>query len=293
MSAPESLTRIVALTAELTLRERSGAPWITIGELAKSFGVTPKQIERDLQTLTLLGESADSDWLLSLRIIQDGDRVSLVSNGPFQRPIRFTPEELLAVQMALVAEGHVELAARVGGEARDARREARVEGSIADTVSEAITRRNRVRCRYAAERRGEPTDRTIQPHQAVEYRNRVYIVAWCEKSNAWRRFRLDRILEAKHDGAFEPREDFTPLRATAEVFLAGQVEEVSVLFRDGAARWARERYPGSEVAADGSVLVRFKVANPDWLVRLVLEIGSDAEVIEPEDYRHAMRLAVA
>ena len=292
MSAAEPLTRIVAMVAELTLREQSGAPWMTRADLAQSLGVSVTQVGRDLETLTLLGDGADSDWLLSLRVLLEGDKVAIMSNGPFQRPLRLTPVELLAVQMALVGEGEVPLAAKMGGAASAALPDRpRPSPTLADRVGEAITGQRRLRCRYAGDRRGEPTERTIQPHQAVEYRNYVYVVAWCERSNGWRRFRLDRILQAEHDGTFEPRADFTPLRATSEVFQAGQVEEVVVRYRDGAARWARERYPSARVE-DDRVAVRFKVANPEWLIRMVLEVGDDAEVVEPEDYRHAMQVAV-
>ena len=294
MSASGTLTRIVAMVAELSLRERSNAPWMTRAELAESLGVSIKQVLQDLDVLTLLGNSAESDWLLSLRVMVADDKVAISSSGPFQRPLRLTPEELLAVQMALIGEGQVELAARLGGAATATRPSpAASQLSIADQVSEAITGQRRLRCRYAGDRRGEPTDRTIQPHQAVEYRNHTYIVAWCERSNGWRRFRLDRILQAEHDGTFEPRLDFTPLRATAQVFQAASVEEVVVHYRGGAARWARERFPSSEIGEDQRVVVRYNVANPDWLVRMVLEVGDDAEVVEPEDYRRAIRLAVA
>ena len=294
MSASEALTRIVSMVAQLTLRERSGAAWMTRAELARSLGVSPKQVAQDLETLTLLGDGADSEWLLSLRVMLEDDKVSITSSGPFQRPLRLTPVELLAVQMALVGEGHVELAARLGGAASaGSTAHSAKPASIADRVGDAIARQGRLRCRYAGDRRGEPSERTIQPHQAVEYRNRTYIVAWCERSNGWRRFRLDRVLQAEHDGDFEPRADFTPLRTTDEVFQARQVEEVVVRYRDGAARWARERFPSCEVASDGGALVRFKVANPDWLVRMVLEVGEEAEVMAPEDYRRAMTFAVA
>jgi proteasome accessory factor C len=295
MSASETLTRIVAMVAELTLRERSDAPWMTRAELAQALGVSTKQVDRDLRTLTLLGDGADSEWLLSLRVLLEGDKVSIMSNGPFQRPLRLTPVELLAVQMALVGEGQAELATRLGGVATaNASATASTRPpSIASQVSDAITGQRRLRCRYAGDRRGDPTDRIIQPHQAVEYRNHVYVVAWCERSDGWRRFRLDRILQAEHHGTFEPRADFVPVKATDEVFQAPRVEAVLVRYRDGAARWARERYPSSETTKDERVSVRFNVANPEWLVRMVLEVGDEAEVVEPEDYRHAIRLAVA
>ena len=43
---------------------------------------------------------------------------------------------------------------------------------------------------------GEPSRRTIEPHQLVQAGRAWYLVAWCEKSKATRRFRVERILEA-------------------------------------------------------------------------------------------------
>ena len=56
--------------------------------------------------------------------------------------------------------------------------------------------------------------------------------------------------------------------------------------------WLKERYPGGREENDGRYLVTFKVADPAWLVREVLQYGVEAEVLEPEGMREAVRRAV-
>lgn len=104
MTAAEQLNRIVQLVAELTRREREARPPATLRELAARFGTTVAQIQSDIRTLTLLGDDPNADWLLSLRVSQEGETVRLSSAGPFRRPIRFTPDELLALKVGLATE---------------------------------------------------------------------------------------------------------------------------------------------------------------------------------------------
>ena len=72
------------------------------GGLAAEYGTTPSEINADIRTLTLLGETSESDWLLSLNV-EEGDRLAL-SGGPYRRPIRFTPDEVLAMQVGMLVE---------------------------------------------------------------------------------------------------------------------------------------------------------------------------------------------
>jgi predicted DNA-binding transcriptional regulator YafY len=53
------------------------------------------------------------------------------------------------------------------------------------------------------------------------------------------------------------------------------------------ARWIREKGPVEE-CDDGSVVVRHRVADPDWAVRHVLQYGADAEILEPEACRKSI-----
>ena len=54
------------------------------------------------------------------------------------------------------------------------------------------------------------------------------------------------------------------------------------------ARWIQEREQGT-TDADGSFVVEHALADLDWAVRHVLQYGPEAEVLEPEEARVAVR----
>jgi predicted DNA-binding transcriptional regulator YafY len=301
-AAQARLARIVSLVAELTRAEHQGAEPPRIEELAQSFGVSPQDIALDIRTLTLLGEHADAEWLLSLGVWQQEDRVAITSSGPFRRPIRLTPDEMLAVQVALAMDPEGLAIARKLAPlmTMTAPRPALAAASTAtdryQMIVDAIAARFEVELLYAGE--GERAGRrwVIQPHQLVGWRGRTYIIAWCDAVADWRHFRLDRIIDALvRRKRFAPQADFRPVTDPAALFHPADAtaDRVRVRFSADVSRWVRERYPQGEPQADGAVIVSFTASSMDWLVRRVLEYGPDAEVIEPEAYREAVRRAVA
>lgn len=299
MTAAERFSRIVSLVAELTRSERAGDDAPSLRELAIYHGVSERDITGDLVTLTVLGETSDADWLLSLRIWQQEDRVSISSQGPFRRPVRLSPEEMLAVQMALALDpGGAGLAARLAslwsGEQTGAASAVHAEAPLA-LVRRAVREHVALEIDYAGETDREVRTRIIHPHQVAESGVRTYIVAWAADLGAWRHFRLDRIVAARMiDFHFEPRPDFAPMAQPRDAFRPhGSTERVTVRFRAEVAPWVTEFYTSHERQADGSVLVHFEASSADWLVRRVLEFGPDAEVLSPAKYRDAVVKAVA
>jgi proteasome accessory factor C len=304
-TAAARLSRIVSLVAESSRRERQGEETPTVEALAAAFGVTPADIVQDLRTLTLLGDHADADWLLSLTVWQQGRRIAISSAGPFRRPIRLSPEELLALKLALISDPKGKALLDKLGPLLPANPPApnppalAIASPVADRQSEireAIASHREMELLYTGEgeRIGQPW--LIQPHQLVSWRARTYLIAWCPALGAWRTFRLERIIDALiADRTFEPRPDFQPVSDPAQLFRRDDtaLDAVRVRCVGAAARWARERYPDAQPQADGSVLVTFQASSTDWLVRRVLEFGPEAEVLEPPAYRQAMRRAVA
>ena len=301
MSAAEQFARIVSLVAELSRRERRGEDAPAIHDLAERHHVTDRVIADDIRALTVLGDRAhEADWLLSIRIWQQEDRVSITSEGPFRRPVRLSPEEALAVQMALALDPEgAALASRLAnlweGASPGAPGGVKRSDSPADLVRTAIRDNAVLEIEYTGEARREVLTRRIQPHQMAESGIRTYVVAWAEDVGAWRHFRLDRILSATMtDKRFEPRADFEPMEKPRDAFRPqGATERVSVRFAPDAAPWVAEFYAGHESLPDGSVLVHFDASSPEWLVRRVLEFGADAEVVKPAHYRTAVAKAVA
>ena len=306
-TASTQLNRIVTLVAELSRREAAGAPALTLSDVATGQGTTTDQVQRDVRALTQASDEPDSEWLQSLSIWQEGDRLSVSSRGPFRRPIRFTGDELLAIQVGLATEEGEECAlsrdlaevVRVGTPASRAFGVGLVAGAgeaaVADLARRAMDERRVLSILYAGERDPAGTARSIEPHQVVFAEGRAYIVAWCRKSAGWRHFRADRVIDALLERSpFQPRADFVPFGEGEAVFRAepDAVVEVTVKFSPEIARWLEERHPDAKRQTDGTAVVTFRVADPAWLVRHVLQYGPDAEVLAPAEYREAVRRAV-
>lgn len=297
MNSAEQLNRVVQLVSELTRRDREGSPGAELRDLAARFGVTPSQIQADVRALTHLSDSAGSDWLLSLRVSQEGSTVSVNSGGAFQRPLRLTRDELMAVQIGLagVAE-RSQLADRLRPLLRPAGPDliALPDGNhgVLQQALAAIRDGYRLRLRYVRLGSPNPSERVVHPYEVVGREGHHYLVAWCELAAGWRFFRLDRVLELTIlPEPFSRRDDFVPRE---EVFEEppGGVDSVQVRFGPAVSRWIREQHPDAVTEPDGAVTVTYRVADPDWLVRHVLQYGEEAVVVAPDSYRELMRRAL-
>lgn len=299
MSAPAQFTRIVSLVAELTRAEREGIAPPSLAALAERHGVTERAIKGDIAALTGLGDRVEADWLLSLNVALQGDRVSIRSGGPYRRPIRLSPDERLALQVALALEPDgAGLASRLA-ELWAGRSTTSQAGSDAETTAGRLTRAA-AECRevtidYVRDGEREARPRRVEPHQVAQARGHTYIIGFDVGAIAWRHYRVDRVHSVQEtDRTFERRGDFTPVTTPEDVFRTSEpLDVVTIRFASGAAHWVTEHYIDHEVAADGSVLVRLHTTSPAWLVRTVLEHGGDAEVLDPPEYRDAVKAAVA
>lgn len=293
----------MTLVAELSRRARAGEPAATVAQLAAEFRVTPDQIRRDVRMLTDAHDEPDGDWLSSVTVIHEGDTLEIVSAGPFQRPIRLTAEELMAIQIGLAGEGDgaVALSAELGSLV-DAGTEPPVhvapgagetEQQVVHLALDAIDTRRLLALRYAGERDRAGSNRVVEPHDVVYANGRHYVIAWCRAASGWRHFRADRVLDAALErGHFTWRDDRRAPTGPGDVFrVVDEPDEVTVRFAAGIARWLAERHPDARRQPDGSVLVTFRVSEPRWLVRHVLHYGPEAEVMEPPEYRDMLRRA--
>jgi predicted DNA-binding transcriptional regulator YafY len=306
-TASTQLNRIVTVVAELSRLDAAGKRAPALGEVAARHGTTPEQLRRDLRTLTEVGGDSEADWLESLSVWQQGDRISVASRGPFRRPLRFTSDELLAVQIGLATENakRSALSAQLAGALHVGEENVLPyhvasavgagEAQVVDLAREALEERRVLSILYTGERDRAGTARQVEPHQIVCAGERYYVVAWCRKSEGWREFRADRVLDAALENeVFQPRADFVPLGEGESPFRApaDALDEVRVRFSPDIARWLEERYPDAERQADGSVVVTYCVADPSWFVRHILQYGPDAEVLSPAEYREAVWRAV-
>jgi proteasome accessory factor C len=229
--------------------------------------------------------------------VEDG-RVWIRYADWFDRPLRLTPEEGLALVAAGAALQAVPGAEADGPLARGLRKLADVlgidpEGAVEVTLGavsegvlaalrDAVATRRQVEIDYYVYGRDERTRRVVDPYAVFAAEGEWYLTAWCHLAQAERRFRVDRIrslelLDRTFDGpqaapvpeVFEPRED----------------DPRVVLELTPRARWVAEQYPmeAVEELAGGQVRVTLVVGETAWLERLLLRLGPEGQVISGAD----------
>ena len=301
--AGDLLSRLGRLVALLSRRADKGGSPVSLGRLAHLLEVKPRQILSDIRVLAESTDDPEGTWLASLTIVQQADKVEIASRSAYHRPIRFTAEELLALQVALVTEHGTLPAAlhELAALAEEPVVHALAPGPGEEAVVTSLARRalgeqRCLRILYAGEGAESARPRTIEIHDLVYVEGAFHLVAWCREATGWRRFRADRVVDIELLAeVFTPRADAPRIEHTRDLYRApvDGVAEVTVRFVPAVARWIAERYPDGEPWLDGSYVVRFKSASVDWALRLVLQYGPAAEILAPSAYREAIRRAVA
>jgi proteasome accessory factor C len=300
--AHTQIQRIVGLVAWMSQRD-SDTP-VSYAAVARHLGVTEATLESDVEVLFALTDHY-KDWLASLSVAITARGLNLASRGAFRRPFRLSRDEALALVVGLsgTAAGKA-LAAKLGAsfalpEPDDVDREWAVGPTagmgLAQTLGiarQARDERRRADLFYCGSD-GEPSRRRVDIHQIVQRGGAWYLVAWCEHAGAGRRFRADRVLEITvTDEPFMPRTELKRVRLPADLLDADGAQQATVAFSPRIARWMQEKYPMGQPQSDGRFVVLWPVADPQWLVREVLQYGAEAEVLGPPALREYVRAAI-
>jgi proteasome accessory factor C len=158
------------------------------------------------------------------------------------------------------------------------------------TLKDAFARGRRVHLRYYVATRDEATERDVDIMRILNLDSQWYVEGYCHRAVDVRLFRLDRIEDVTVldvDGT--PPPGATP-RDLDDVFVPGENDLTVVLEASRWAAWIADYYPneGVERRADGSLRLTLKVADPALVRRLVLRLGGEARVVEPQELADAV-----
>lgn len=147
---------------------------------------------------------------------------------------------------------------------------------------------------YLKPRDHAPAQRTIAPHRLIYAYGLWYVLARDMIRDALRFFRMDRILDARllETPAPAPPRDIDQQLERGVPYSASDDIEVTVRYSPRIARWIAER-TSRPLEQDGTTVVQHRVADPNWIVRHVLQYGGEAVVEEPEEARQWLVEAVA
>ncbi len=162
----------------------------------------------------------------------------------------------------------------------------------------ALVRRQVVEIEYEALSSHHHTNRQVEPIGLFYYSWHWHLIAWCRVREAYRDFRLDRILSVSPQA-----EQFTRRsRLTLKEYLdqrpgRDELQEVELLFGPEAARFVGEqRYMFGfidEEPQHNGVKMRFLTPMPDYMARWLLQYTNDVEIIIGDSIREAMQKLTA
>ncbi|CAN5847559.1 hypothetical protein BH20ACT4_BH20ACT4_10060 [soil metagenome] len=278
-------------------------PWliergeVPLDEVAQRFHLSPQDVESDIAWVSMCGLPPYVDEMIDVFV--DEGMVYMGVPRVFTRPLRLTAPEGFALltagraAMALpgadqhgsLGRGLAKLAAALGDDAGtvvvDLQRPA-----IADDLTDAVRRVERLELVYWSAARDEVTERVVTPRRLFADRGHWYLAADDRRTGESRTFRLDRIESYRRLGEFD---DPVEQSAAGEWFSDASIARATMCLRPGAF-WVTERYPlddvfETDIGGQRVRIVRLAVSDERWLARLMVRLGPDAAVIDPVEWR--------
>jgi predicted DNA-binding transcriptional regulator YafY len=286
------LRRLLAILAWL-----SQVADASIDEVAARFDLSPEALVAELEMAACCGVPPYTPDQL-MEIIVTDTSVSVLPGTALARPRRLTPAEgvaLAASARALIAvpgsdpEGSLsraltKLDQALGGERVGVELDT---PAMLETVRAAIEERRLLDISYYSASSDRVSERRVDPIRLFATEGHWYVDAWCETAGDTRRFRVDRIGTAELVGPSERTEPEIAGPPTDVAYVPGPDDRRVLLSIDPAVAWQIESIPvaGPPRTVEGRLEVEVFVGGEAWLARLLLALGPDARVLEPEDDR--------
>jgi predicted DNA-binding transcriptional regulator YafY len=304
--AAVQLRRLLAVIPHLADGEEH-----SLADVAGEIGTDAETVLRDLRAISVRFDEPGG-FVEGVQIFIESDAVSLLTNH-FHRPMRLTRGELGTLELGLAMlklerppEEHATIdrarerlrAALAGlpadegdGLRRAANTAAAGDARILSRLRHAVRERAKARLTYRAATDAESTERVVRPYGLVAARGAWFAIAYCERAEGLRVFRVDRIGKVDVEPeTFEADQDFSldELIRDGRVFSGSPAATLRVRYAPRIARWIAER---EHVTPDenGAVIVEHPLADEDWAVRHVLQYGPDVDILEPESVRVGIR----
>lgn len=283
-------------------------PGIRIADAAADLGVSEEQLRDDLELLWVCGLPGYGPGDL-IDMVFEGDRVTITYDAGIDRPLRLTPDEALALVVALRMLAETPGVADRGAIDRALATIERAAGEPAPVavgvppanadrlaeVREAVAGGRALEITYYSATRDRITHRVVDPMRVMMVAGHGYLEAWCRRAGEVRRFRVDRIdaLTVRDEPAAPPPQA-RPAPIVNGIFQPGAELPLVTLRVGRGARWIAEYYPCEQVDDNGERwLVSLRVTDLAWARRLVLGLGPEVTVVAPPALVDAVRVHAA
>ena len=273
-------------------------PWMvanngaSLHEVATQFDITDKYALELISQLVVTGPSQDGGGLVDIDF-EDADSIYVSDAKSLDRPIKLTSLEATTLLGGLhYLEQFPSLASSeiVAGlitkiqsllpslESPISVIAAPIHDAIYEVLASSIQNKRAVQISYGALSKEDISERLVDPVQLYVRDDFTYLQAWCRRSQAWRNFRLDRIMAAvQSENVLEVPDDIVETQETREYLAVieldkayyGQLDQVDIItFKES--MWH-------------AVEVQLKVYSRDWLISMILASGGRMRATGPPD----------
>ena len=297
MTIPKTAKRLNRILAMLPWV--IGHPGTTVEEVSDRFGYTHKELLADLDLVFVCGLPGYGPGDLMEAYVED-DKVVVDLADYFSRPLRLSPAEalgLLAAAMALASTGQAppaleraleKLAAVILPDASDALVvELGAEPDVLDVLRQAAGDHVVVNISYMALGTNEMSNRDVEPWTVFSSLGNWYLSGFCRLKAGERIFRVDRIREVETvDATFVPPDE---VPEPVVRFTPSEDDTYATISLGRRARWVAEYYPVEIIEdAPDALIVRFAASDPLVAARLLVRLGSSAQLLEGEEVETAV-----
>jgi len=178
----------------------------------------------------------------------------------------------------------------------------RVDAAIFSAVLLALSHDRQLAITYSSGYTDETTQRTVDPLHLLLYMGNWHLIAYCRQRRGIRDFLLSRmrgaeVLAAKAESRVTPQEIKDRIEKRYGIFFDGPEYRIVLRFDARSARHVRDQvwFPGqvTENQGDGSLILKFPVADFREILRDLLPFAADVEVLEPPELRQLIAATIA
>lgn len=304
----ERLARLLTLVPWLSARQG-----ITLPEAADHFDISVEQLTRDLWQLVVCGlPGYGPDQLVDIDFWDD-DRIWVQDAQTLSAPLRLTPEEGAALSIALRLISQIpgleyredidvliaKLDEACGATTDFVQLSPQTNREFRDIIQSAFEANVKITMTYSSGS-DEVTERQVTPIRVFVVDDFMYLEGYCERAEARRIFRLDRILSlavTNEPTTQTPQElDHEPDTSSPETGGLGRFDgwidiqdsttdmPRALVHVNPESAWVAEE-PWVEVISNEPLTISVPYFTDDWLLGWVMSLGGSIQLLEPQQLR--------
>jgi predicted DNA-binding transcriptional regulator YafY len=302
--AAEHLARTMTLLSYLL--DEGQPTTVSWSALQRDLGLSRNEIEEDLSLINLVNFGGGTYALTAESTSQGVRIVREAMADTFSQPARLSPVMARALLLALDLVGHVlplegqgsltTIRQKVGTLMGDGSSPQAVivdevmtpPAEILGVLNQAISDNTLVALEYFTTSRSELAQRVVEPYLLFHSPDGWYLEAYCQRAEAQRTFKLERIRSAAPTGsAFSPRPevDLTRRRMGGPLISYDVARWATVLFAPRWRTYLEEKGTSCVVRPDDRVEARIPYLDEAWLVQEVIRFLGDATLVHPPSAR--------